>query len=776
MDALPGGDRPLPPAVARALLTAWAHDGVEGLDMPSMDADGSVVVDIRFRPGLPITWIAVGRSPNGVLAVEPVRFTFPPDYPFRAPIIELREEFDRSLAHLQPGYPGERPQPCVYDGLLGDLLAVRGFGAILNQTLDWLEKAATGRLIDPAQGWEPVRRDALSDIVVADATALRAMVGRKSGHVWLGFDYLVSGTPSAKDISYRGAIASERVKFNQTTFPQRVTEEAGTDSVRRGQSLALFIWPGCDAAGMPVIADRYHPETVSTWTDLLDVADEFGCRAPLDDAFSWFERCAQGWRGSGHRPLVVILCVRRPFHITGEGSDLEIVPYIVRIGVPQVLPDGPDTAVRPAAHRHVVSPALLRRMSGEDDGGLPPWTLVGCGSLGSKIAIHAARSGHGPSRIVDPGFLHPHNMARHGLLPLRWAIPLPEGKADALAATLSGFAQTAEAVPRSIVSALRDGTIRPSALRRDFALVNATASLPVREFLASRGAADLPRVIETTLYGGGRVGLVTVEGPGRNPNSADLVTEAYAAASEDKALADAFLASADLARVAVGIGCGSTTMLMSDARLSTFAAPMWEVILRLRRDGMPLDGGRVLLGTVAEDGLGLAWTTRFVAPVTVVHAEACEADPHDIRISGRVSALIDEEIRRCPGVETGGVLVGRYSETTSTFHVVDILPAPEDSARSAMEFILGTSRLRGTLEALHGRSGGTLYCLGTWHNHLMESGPSSLDRATAQTMAVARLTPSVLLIRTPSRFRALLCTPSEADASALFHETDEGER
>lgn len=744
--------------------------------MPCMDAGGSVVVDIRFRPGLPITWIAVGCSPNGVLAVEPVRFTFPPDYPFRPPRIELREDFDRSLAHVQPGYPGERPQPCVYDGLLGDLLAARGFGEILNQTLDWLERAATGRLIDPVQGWEPVRRDALSDIIVADAAALRAMVGRKPGHAWLEFDYLVSGVPSAEDVAYRGAVANERVQFSRKTFPQKVSEEAGADPVRHGQSLALFVWPGCDAAGRPVIAARYQPETVSTWTDLLKRAEEYGCRVPLDDAFSWFGHCAQGWRSSVRRPLVVILGVRRPFHIIGESSDLELVPYIVRIGVPLALPDGPDTAVRPAAHRHVVSPALLRQMSGEDDRSLPPWTLVGCGSLGSKIAIHAARSGHSPGRVVDPGFLHPHNMARHGLVPQRWAIPLPEGKADALAATLSAFAQPAEAVPRSIVSAIRDGTIRPTALRRDFALVNATASLPVREFLASRGGADLPRVIETTLYGGGRVGLVSVEGPDRNPNTADLVTEAYAAAMEDKVLADAFLASADLARVPVGMGCGSTTMLMSDARLSAFAAPMWEAISRLGRDGMPLDGGRVLLGKVAEDGLGLAWTTRSVAPATVVHAEACEADPHDIRVSARVSALIDVEIRRWPGVEAGGVLVGRYSEATSTFHVVDVLPASEDSIRSAAEFVLGTSGLRGALEALQERSGSTLYCLGTWHNHLVESGPSSLDRATAQAIAVARLMPSVLLIRTPSRFRALLCTPPEADIPALIHATDIGER
>ena len=775
MHALPSGAPPLSPAVARALRTARAHDGVDGVGAPRLDMAGSVSVDIRFRLGLPIAWSSAGRSPNGVLAVEPVTFTFPQDYPFRPPRIELRREFDRSLAHVQPGPPSERPQPCICEGLLGDLLAARGFGEILNLTLDWLEKAATGQLIDPAQGWEPVRRDSLSDIVVADAPALRAMVGRKPGHVWLGFDYLICGAPSATDVAFEGAVRTERVQFNPSTFPQKFPAEAGTDSVRRGGSLALFVWPGCDAAGQPVIADGYRPETVSTWAELVERAAEYGCRRPLIDAFAWFERCAQAWRIAGRRPLAVILCARRPFRVIGEDSELELVPYLVRVEAPRALPNGPETEVRPAGHRHVVSPALLRRMSGEDDRVLPPWTLVGCGSLGSKIAIHAARSGRGPGRVVDPGFLHPHNMARHGLVPQRWAIPLSEGKAQALAETLSSFAQTAEVVPHSIVAALPDGTIRVSALLRDFALVNATASLPVREFLASRAAADLPRVIETTLYGAGRVGLVTVEGPDRNPNTADLVTEAYAAAVEDTALADAFLASTSLARVPIGMGCGSTTMIMSDARLSAFAAPMWEAIFRFGRDGMPKDGGRVLFGTVGGDGLSLAWTSRPISPVSIVHAEACDGDPHEIRISARVCNLIDEEVRRWPGVETGGILVGRYSEATSTFHAVDVLPAPEDSVRSAAEFVLGTAGLRGALEALRESSRGTLYCLGTWHSHLLESGPSPLDRATAQAMAVARLTPSALLIRTPGRFRALLCVPADAAVGASNHAANVGE-
>ena len=36
------------------------------------------------------------------------------------------------------------------------------------------------------------------------------------------------------------------------------------------------------------------------------------------------------------------------------------------------------------------------------------------------------------------------------------------------------------------------------------------------------------RVIETSLFAGGGVGTITVEGPGRNPSTTDLIAEFYA--------------------------------------------------------------------------------------------------------------------------------------------------------------------------------------------------------------------------------------------------------
>jgi hypothetical protein len=46
--------------------------------------------------------------------------------------------------------------------------------------------------------------------------------------------------------------------------------------------------------------------------------------------------------------------------------------------------------------------------------------------------------------------------------------------------------------------------------------------------------------------------------------------------------------------------------------------------------------------------------------------------------------------------------------------------------------------------------------IGTWHSHLADQGPSSLDRDTARQLAAERPPPSVLLIQAPTRLYALM--------------------
>ena len=230
--------------------------------------------------------------------------------------------------------------------------------------------------------------------------------------------------------------------------------------------------------------------------------------------------------------------------------------------------------VRPAAHLDPVSRPLLAQMSGGDstaNSRRVRWTLIGAGSLGSKVALHMARAGHGPDVVVDNAVMSPHNAARHALMPGTGA------KARLLCEALRELDQSA----RSIVADAGTSSIfRPQNRgiwsNDSWATVNTTASLSVHEVLSAARAMKT-RAIEVSLFGCGRVGLITVEGHNRNPNAGDLMAEFYATLREAPTLAsEVFVRDDAMMRQTVGQGCGTVTMPMSDGRVSLFAAGVAE--------------------------------------------------------------------------------------------------------------------------------------------------------------------------------------------------------
>jgi hypothetical protein len=255
----------------------------------------------------------------------------------------------------------------------------------------------------------------------------------------------------------------------------------------------------------------------------------------------------------------------------------------------------------------------------------PPWALLGAGSLGSKIALHLARAGQAPISVIDRAYLSPHNAARHALVPApgRLEASWIRAKAEALVEAITGLGQSAETHIRDAVSLLAETARRRTVIpKKTLFLVNATTSLVAREAIGAVPADALPRVIETSLFGDGAAGLLTIEGPKRNPYTSDLIAEAYATMRTDMRLRALVLTGdAALDRQRTGEGCGSATMAISDARISMMAAPMAEAIGTLLRDGLPPDTGRVLIACLGDDGLGQTWQQQSLAPSIVTDVE-----------------------------------------------------------------------------------------------------------------------------------------------------------
>ena len=744
----------------RALTVIAEHPAVTAVGTPSRGATSRVIcVDVTFEVNLPSEWRQSGISPSGVHLKETVRFDFPTEFPFISPGLSLRPDFSRSVAHMMPWLTDGRPVPCIFEGSLDELLHREGLLGIVNQMAVWLEHAALGTLIDPEQGWEPVRRDTFEDYVVADADMLRRLATRNGGHKFFVFNYLRAAAHGSPDVVH-GQVLAETAKFRQQTVRQFLAERPwyAVASLHSGKSVALVVWPGKRPSGQPIINDTYLPETATTVTELKERAKLYGCATQLEDGLRWLGQCVSVLQKAGPFSIAVFLLARRPFNIIGTDSPIEICPYLVDICFPTLFANGDATEVRPAAHRHTITRSLLAQMAGDTRTSEPPsWTLIGAGSLGSKLAVHLARAGSGPEVVLDRSAMTPHNAARHALLPASGDLQLAwmDAKARVLCGSLRGLGQESRPMVADAIHVLRSkGEVRQAWPKNSWGVVNTTASLVVREALAASNLLKT-RVIETSLFARGRVGLVTVEGPNRNPSTTDLMAETYALLREDNMLGPVVFDQENMSRQQTGQGCGSLTMTMSDGRLSLFAAGMAEYLLARQRDGLPTDTGEVFIGRLSEEGLGVVWKNTKVPSTAIIKARLGN-ETWQVHVNRRAKTRIDEETRRWRDVETGGVLVGRVSEASRTIHVVDVLNAPPDSTRSATKFVLGTDGLSRQLEKYSEATNWSLYCLGTWHSHLSSTGPSATDLDTAKIVSRERVTPFVFLINTPNGLRAFL--------------------
>ncbi len=742
-------------AVNRGLRLALLHPAVLDCRVTDEREDGTVVAEVDIWTELPAAWRTKGESPNGVRATETVTLHFPASYPLHAPVITLRPDFNRSHPHINPGPADQPPQPCLIAGSASELLQSRGIEGLIDQLVEWLDRAAMLALNNAENGWEPVRRDAVSDIAIVDGAAIRNLLTPGGGclAVKTGFFYVGHNDNGHFRIDHRSL---ETVDLNVRPYrSQQLTLHAF-----RGVSAGLLIWSPEVEAGKPRIIDTYLPETVTNVGELIERAALYGCSSPLNAKINLLAFQASQTR-FGKIPFLVTFLTPRPYPVIGTGSAIELSSYIIDLSTFANLERANLATVRPCALREQLSVQILRRASGAPETAARfDWTLVGCGSVGSKIAVHMTRQGNGPARVVDRGYMSPHNYARHALVPdENEGLGFAGQKAEMLAAEIQRLRQDATFLDEDVlaVSAEEQGRRRLASESTKLVL-NTTASTIVREGLSCLPWQARPQLGEAHLLGAGAVAYAAFEGPNGNPNLSDLAAESYRVIAADENIRrEVFSAGAQ--EILIGQGCSAATFAMPDDRLSALTAGLSRVIAR--RLGATPSNGQIAIGNLHADGLSQSWTRCDIRPWTIISDGETGVG---IRISPRVDEAIRAEIAAKPQSETGGVIVGRFSHISNSFQVVDIIPAPPDSTFSQNQFVLGTLGLKAQIKKLYANSGGTLYVLGTWHNHLVTSGPSLRDKATALILSLRQCFPALLLIALPDGYT---CAVAESTPIAL---------
>lgn len=713
--------------------------------------DGSILLAAECDVQLPSTWKAIGQSPSGIRSWESVEILFPTKFPLHIPLITLREDLPTDLPHINYLKNADRIHPCLVHGSLREALHTEGMERLLLQLFEWLERAASGELIDEDFGWEPTRRTDVSDLLYLDVDATANNAPPLGGFNLVQLNVIQADTAScawvARPFPKKRLDNTDAIKFAKTNvaFQDGTSKSIGT--------IAGVFWPYADADGQIATDSTFKPDSVSTLSDLVARASE--CQLDVT-VRRFFENVASAFFLDAPRsisqPIYAILAVRRPFHILGYETEFELIAYRIDWPIRQLSPVEVDALpVRPVAILSVISKELLRKTSGltVQNAGFKT-AILGCGSLGSKIALHLSRAGYLPSLFIDSDYFSAHNSARHALVPE--AAFSVSSKADQVGKICAQFSpeeavkqwpwpiEEVTEIPGSRETCLYD----PNAL-----LINTTASNSVRTFLSQSDIQS--RVTEATALNLGRNAVMTTEGPSKNPSSEDLMAYAY------EKMRDAGILqtqdSANQSPLRVGVGCNSITLPMADSQLSLIAAAVAQALLQYQEKGIP-DIGRLAIGQLGNDGMSLVWMHWPLGATQL--ADRSDTDGWTIRVLDNAHQKIAKEVAAHPRVETGGLIVGRISPVCREAIIVDVLPAPADSVRTSVLFELGVEG-RAELIARYDTSGkGVLWCLGTWHSHLDAVGPSPTDIKTAESIKGELKRAAILLIHRPDGYSAVV--------------------
>lgn len=700
-------------------------------------------------------YVAKGSTPEGVRPIETLWLDFVgPEPSMRAPEVSLRQDFPSHLAHIQPWRgPEDRIIPCFLWGDPDELLHARGLGAVLDQVISWLEDAADGKLINPEHGWEPTRRDGIQDDVIVDADWLKGLVKKKAGSFLSQASFVA--VPVEDGADYRLAIQKSRLPFTSDGLGEIGCFDR--EQYFRGSGLSLVVWGGAQNG----TCDKYSPEWVTSIGDLKTRAEELHCLEPLEKALKRLNRACDSFvpkfkdQRDRRVPLTVTLIARRPFSLIGSDNQLEIMPYRMSLGLNDVARFSDRRFVQPLNHREAVGIPLLRRLSGESETrSRPAWVLVGAGSLGSKIGLHLARQGDGPKAVIDKRALSPHHMARHALTsqsdsPAGFIEP---SKARRFSNTLSGLDQQCDPHEVDIRNLIVDEKVPWH--RRDRALVNTTASLAVRNMLCKTQRSNIPRIVEAALFDKSKIGVLAIEAKDRSVRATDLFERLRLLGMEDTELQTRlFSVSEDqngLGAVMIGQGCGAMTMTASDTDISIIAAMMTDDLARVLTEPNPDAPSLILYERWAVTG---GVRRRDIPDTGIVEMTNSTMPDWSFRLQQRAADFIDSDISNWPGVETGGVLIGRRCYFTRQVYIVAALPAPADSLRSENRFELGVHGRAAAIAEYTQALGAGYDAIGTWHNHLKDSAASQTDLKMAQSLKSESGLDPVCIIRSPKTWR-----------------------
>lgn len=333
--------------------------------------------------------------------------------------------------------------------------------------------------------------------------------------------------------------------------------------------------------------------------------------------------------------------------------------------------------------------------------------LLGCGAIGSKLAIHLYRSGLYKITICDNDFFQPHNVIRHAL----FSYNIFQTKVSLMKKALDGMFVDFRKVQVYDVDIIE--WLPQQDLSQYDLIIDATASASVfRLFDDLSSGIDIP-CIRFSLSDAGNLGLVYLKS-----NKSTLISDYYmylaSQAIEDDDLSNWLCKEAnynhDLVRI--GEGCHSNTMILSDDIISSHTAIASNIVRNMFEH--PLENW-AYLSFVNIEYIGQVFTEKFKVP-QFINIPCSNDEKWNIRMPQDIFESILLSAKKSKNRETGGYMMGNIDIKYKTIYVLHHF-IPENSRQQCTKLSLGKKGWRREYDKVVHRTGNVISYIGDWHSH-----------------------------------------------------------
>jgi len=692
------------------------------------------------------------------------------NYPFRAPsAYSNRHDFPaEQLPHLNPTRSGSAANFCLHRGNINNWFAEHTILGFVKRVEAWLRDAAADRLIRKEDGFEDTRIPETLGYCIYQPAEIRRWVyqfwrqnNRKAGYCFLWYKLLKNSQkePLIGIDSYaiwlENSIRANLQQYRELSMRiNRVVNDLPTNqNTLESMLFGILAW-----SSRGDIYERYFADLPATLGELQEWAIKLGI--PLSEALeSYLSNDLQLFGG-----IPITIVIPRPQKLISSKSFIEILNFVVSANG-EYKPDNGgwnySAKVFSMGHRTPLSLRRAREISSQ-----PPEfeigriLLLGCGAVGSKLALHLARSGQGAMTLVDFDDLSPHNLVRHSL----FYESLGRNKAEALQQAIKGIYYaddkvSVESYKISVVDLLLDKT--KDVLHNHSWLIDATASSMVLNLLCQ---TDFPQTLSCCrceIADEGRFSLFSVEGLGRNPRLDDIQAFLFDLAINNLEISQWLknnqkqreeIVGSVLEDIYIGISCSSETMRLADELISLHTASFATGLRRYAKQTSVNKTGVLQIGHFNEDGQ-IAAVVQYIDVLPVTRLTARNDPAWEVRLRHGFETEMKVCLKRSRPNETGGLLIGMINLKRKIIYVTRVLPAPLDSKSSPYIFVRGIQDIPKQVLEIQDNTGGMLGYVGEWHTHPIGGGSlSSMDMETVnkiqRTLAGIQL-PTHVLIVTP---------------------------